>query len=159
MRASFKLISTLLIILLTILLIAVFISYYNKPIEINNEPMKNIANANHDNDKLISDNESGENKIDVIDSGEISIDDEKISVSGENKSVEQLTSDINKVKETTNNIDNTIIITSEDIMTNKEKRQILTELDKALLELLDVVDKVQTVDETRLVTSGSEVQK
>ena len=36
-------------------------------------------------------------------------------------------------------------------MTNKEKRQILTELDTTLMELLEAVDKVQTVDETRLV--------
>ena len=44
-------------------------------------------------------------------------------------------------------------------MTNKEKRQILTELDNTLMELLDVVDKVQPVDETRLITDESEVQE
>ncbi len=52
-----------------------------------------------------------------------------------------------------------VIISSEDSMTNKEKREILTELDNTLMELLDVVDKVQTVDETRLITDESEVRE
>ena len=46
----------------------------------------------------------------------------------------------------------------EDTMTNKEKREILNELDGVLMELLDVVDKVQTVDESRLITEEGEVQ-
>lgn len=51
-----------------------------------------------------------------------------------------------------------VIISSEDTMTNKEKREILTELDNTLMELLDVVDQVQQIDETRLITGESEVQ-
>jgi len=49
-----------------------------------------------------------------------------------------------------------VIITSENEISSKEKREILGELDKTLMELLDVVDKVQIVDESRL-PSDSEV--
>ena len=49
-----------------------------------------------------------------------------------------------------------VIITSETETSSKEKREILGELDKTLMELLDVVDKVKIVDESRL-PSDSEV--
>ena len=52
-----------------------------------------------------------------------------------------------------------VIITSENDISSKEKKEILTELDKTLMELLEVVDKVQTVDESRLITDDSEVQE
>ena len=42
-------------------------------------------------------------------------------------------------------------------MSNKEKKEVLHELDQTLMDLLDVVDKVQTVDESRL-GEESEVQ-
>ena len=50
-------------------------------------------------------------------------------------------------------------MTSENEISSKEKREILTELDKTLMDLLEVVDRVQIVDETRLVTDDSEVQE
>ena len=51
-----------------------------------------------------------------------------------------------------------VIMTSENEISSKEKREILNELDQTLMELLEVVDKVQTVDESRLPTD-SEVQE
>ena len=55
--------------------------------------------------------------------------------------------------------ENPVIMTSENETSSKEKREILTELDKTLMELLDVVEKVQTVDESRLIFDDSEVQQ
>ena len=51
-----------------------------------------------------------------------------------------------------------VIMTSENEISSKEKREILSELDKTLMELLEVVDKVQPVDESRL-PSDSEVEQ
>ena len=58
-----------------------------------------------------------------------------------------------------NKNDSPLIMTSENEISSKEKREILTELDKTLMDLLEVVDRVQIVDETRLVTDDSEVQE
>lgn len=159
MKAKFKLISTLLIVLLTILLIAVMVNYLSKPIELNNEPVVNIANTNHNIEKVISENVGGETLTSA--SGDVS-ENMDSSFSGDKvgsglpygNSLDGNTSGKNN-----EDGESTVIITSEDTMTNKEKRQILTELDNTLMDLLDVVDKVQTVDETRLITSGSEVQE
>ena len=54
---------------------------------------------------------------------------------------------------------NPVIITSENETSNKEKGEILSELDKTLMELLDVVDKVELVDEMKLIIDVSEVQE
>lgn len=51
-----------------------------------------------------------------------------------------------------------VIISSENEISSKEKGEILTEIDKTLMELLEVVDKVKTVDETKLIIDDSEVQ-
>ena len=158
MKAKFRLISTILIILLTILLIFVLVSYYNEPVEVIEPNVNSIAGTNHEINKVISENVSGEiitndyvlsGEIIGTNSGEFSYD------SGEDKNVEMK----NFSKENVQNKDMAVIITSEDTMTNKEKREILTELDNALMDLLDVVDKVQIVDESRLVTDEGEVQE
>lgn len=152
MKTDFKFISTLLIVMLTVLLVAIFISYFNEPFVINTDVLDNkLPIANHD-DNI---DDIGENEKDLI-SGESFIKSAEVSsesVSGENNH-----DDFHIIDP--QNDDKTVIITSDDTMTNKEKRQILSELDTALMELLEAVDKVQTVDETRLVNKEeSEVQK
>ena len=53
----------------------------------------------------------------------------------------------------------TVVITSSEKTSNTEKQEVLNEIDKALMDLLQVVDKVQTVDETRLGIDESEVRE
>lgn len=158
MKAKFKMISSILILLLTVLLIAVLISYYNEPVEVIQPNIDNLAEANRDIDKVISENISGDIITDSIQkiSGEESVLD-----SGDTKLDESIIINAIDKSEAKNQAekDKAVIITSEDTMTNKEKREILTELDNTLMDLLDVVDKVQTVDESRLVTEEGEVQE
>ena len=158
MKANFKMISSILIILLTVLLVAVLIGYYNEPVEVVQPNIDNLAETNHSIDKVISENISGDIITDSIQkiSGE-----ENVLDSGDNELNESIimnTTDKSDAKNQPEK-DKAVIITSEDTMTNKEKREILTDLDNTLMDLLDVVDKVQTVDESRLVTEEGEVQE
>lgn len=169
MKANFKIISTILIILLASLLIAIMISYYTEPIEITSETVNEFANTNHEISKVISENVSGENVItdtNVFDknSGEM-FTDQSGEISGEasGELIPEKPKDISKTESlkeiSVDKSTTSVIITSEDTMTNKEKREILTELDTTLMDLLDVIDKVQTIDETRLIIDGSGVQE
>ena len=100
---------------------------------------------------------SGDNPKEIIDkilSGEKSGDAELAPVSGESES-----GDIIGENQKPDKSDSPLIMTSENEISSKEKREILTELDKTLMDLLEVVDRVQIVDETRLVTDDSEVQE
>lgn len=161
MKAKFKMMSSILIILLTVLLIAILVSYYNEPVEVMLPNIDNLADANLEINKVISENVSGEviTNATVV-SGEI-VDMNSGEFVYNNSGEEEETIIKNNVPEKENTPDNdtAVIITSEDTMTNKEKREILTELDNTLMELLDVVDKVQTVDESRLITDEGEVQE
>ena len=157
MKANFKMISTILIILLTTSLIAILISYYNEPVEVIEPNVTKLADTNQEINKVISESVSGEvitnntivsGEVINVDSGELIYNELKESEALSNSSPED---EIVSGKDT-------VIITSEDTMTNKEKREILTELDNTLMDLLDVVDKVQTVDESRLITEEGEVQ-
>lgn len=150
MSAKFKILSSVSIILLTILLIAIFVSYFNQPIKLNENDIQNFAGTNHlSGDILTSEKDNNLiSKEHIIISGEISGETPNEINEADNKNL-----DIEKVD------DKPVIITSEDTMTSKEKRQILTELDDVLMELLEVVDRVQTIDETRLTTSENEVQE
>lgn len=147
MKADFKIISSILIAVLTVLLAVVLISYYRKPLKINTDILNDPTLTNRSE---IVNNIGQEHKNDLV-SGEQII--ENINQSGENSSGEKIddNSHIISPSDKPRNDDKTVIITSDDTMTNKEKRQILTELDTTLMELLEAVDKVQTVDETRLV--------
>ena len=148
MKANFKTISTILIVFLTMILVAILVSYYNAPLEINDDESQNLAVTNQQIKKVIGENISGE----IVSSDASIVSGDK---SGDN--TYQIIKPSNSID--VNDKNEPVIITSEDTMTNKEKREILTELDNTLMELLDVVDKVQTVDETRLVTTESEVQE
>lgn len=147
MKADFKIISSILIAVLTVLLAVVLISYYSKPLKINTDILNNPTLTNRSE---IVDNIGQEHKNDLV-SGEQII--ENTNQSGENGSGEKIDDNSHIISPSgkPQNDDKTVIITSDDTMTNKEKRQILTELDTTLMELLEAVDKVQTVDETRLV--------
>lgn len=157
MNKKFNFIINTLIIILIIILVAVMMNYYTNtsivPTFIYNSgdsENENIISGDSDNqkennttDKIIEINESGDIYIKVDStSGDISGDTEHEMPTNQEE--------IN---------DSLVIMSSENEISSKEKGEILSELDKTLMELLEVVDRVQPVDETRLITDDSEVQK
>ena len=149
MNKKFNIIINTLIIMLIIALVMVMMNYYADtdiiPTFIYNSGDISISSPSGDNPKEI---------IDKILSGEKSGDSELPPVSGESESGDSMGENQKPDKS-----DSPLIMTSENEISSKEKREILTELDKTLMDLLEVVDRVQIVDETRLVTDNSEVQE
>ncbi len=145
MNNLYKVISTLLMIALILVLVWIFVNYYKEtptvsPSIVN--PSPNIVtipenNGEDDTPLFQSEKEDAGKDIDVEQGNEII--NEEVDVPNEGKK-------------------DPIIITSSEQTSNKEKQEVLTEIDKTLMELLKVVDKVQTVDETRLGIDESEVQ-
>ena len=150
MNKKFNIIINTLIIMLIIALVMVMMNYYADtdivPTFIYSSGDTSISGHSGDNpkeiiDKILSGEKSGDAELPPF-SGE--------SESGDNNVVENQKPDKN---------DSPLIMTSENEISSKEKREILAELDKTLMDLLEVVDRVQIVDETRLVTDDSEVQE
>ena len=153
-KASFLI--NILIILLIMALITVMLKYY-----LSSSPLS-VTSSHLGADEISSDvtpvtikdpilNTSGDN---IKVSG-----DDIIIVSGENNDNTQI---IESGDKTDNNIFEkppVVIISSENDISSKEKGEILSEIDKTLMELLEVVDKVKTVDETKLIIDDSEVQQ
>ena len=179
MRKKFDMIINVLIIVLIIALITVMMSYYTGALDVptNNESFDvntevnnsgdnsiiNVDNKEKQNDEqiiVIDNKDSGEtlkNEQEIINENPNEVKIEEIE-SGDVESEDAKNNDIVKdVQETPST--SPVIITSENDISSKEKKEILTELDKTLMELLEVVDKVQTVDESRLITDDSEVQE
>lgn len=155
MKLNFKNITTALMIIFIVALIVILVKYFSTPLDqskrYNEIVNNNNFSTNSDVDHIISDKISGETFFSGEISGELT-SGESGDYSGEESK------DTNNATPNTK-ADSPVIISSESTMTNKEKREILTELDSTLKELLDVVDKVKTVDETRLTTNESEVQE
>ena len=173
MNKKFNIISFVLIVILIIVLIMVIFNYFTR------ENVVNIVNQNSypastdithiipsgsnntgaHNDNIVA--PSGEN---ISGSGDIYVEVEgNKSRSGDIKNeVDNKENNSNDVKQIGIPSDNnltSVIISSNDEISNKDKKQVLKELDQTLMELLDVVDKVQTVDESRLTNEESEGQK
>lgn len=155
MKLNFKNITTALMIIFIVALIVILVKYFSTPLDqykrydeiINTNNFSTNSDINH----IISDKISGETFFSGDVSGELT-SRESGDYSGEKSQ------NLNKTNPN-QKVDSPVIISSESTMTNKEKREILSELDSTLKELLDVVDKVKTVDETRLTTNESEVQE
>lgn len=144
-KIDLKFLSTIILILLCTILGWTLIGYLStSPID-TADPSLPVINTPKI-DSVIS-GESGEKITDAI----IDIDDKPNATSGENVADEPSKRPVKN--------ENPVIITSDSTMTNQEKKEILSDLDRTLMELLEVVDKVQPVDETRLVTEESEVQE
>lgn len=164
MNKKFNLIINTLIILLIIALIMVMMNYYadtdiiptfiynsgddvghmNTSGDLHKEEFEpkideNVQEERKESGETVTSGEMIENIIDTLKSGD-----------GAEKPKE---TDMSPKK------DSPLIMTSENEISNKEKREILTELDKTLMDLLEVVDKVQIVDEDRLIKDDSEVQE
>lgn len=172
MNKKFDIISMALIIALTIFLIAFVFNYFTK--------FNETTPANNDSsfENVIVDvpTVSGSNPFvssTPIDSEKIDDDKHIIDAptSGETENVENQESG-EKNQGIIDNIKGNevptasqppkdvypLIITSNDNVSDKEKKEVLKELDETLMDLLDVIETVKTVDESRLSTDGNEVQ-
>lgn len=142
MNNLYKVISTVLMIALILVLVWILVNYYKEtptvsPSIVNPSPnTTTIPEKNNEDNSSFFQNEK-ENKGEDVEQDEVN--DKTDEVPNEEKK-------------------DPIIITSSEQTSNKEKQEVLTEIDKTLMELLKVVDKVQTVDETRLGIDESEVQ-
>ena len=171
MNKKFDIISMILIVALTIILIAFVFNYFTKsnettptntdiPFENIHVDVPTVSGSNPfvsstpvDSEKIVEDkhiineNSSGDaEKIENHDSGE------------NNQGIIDNIKDNESEPTSTTKDTNPLIITSNDNVSDKEKKEVLKELDETLMDLLDVIETVKTVDESRLPTDGSEVQ-
>lgn len=174
MNKKFDIISMVLIIVLTILLITFVFNYFTKSNEIApantdisfediNVNISTVSGSNpfvsstpvnmeksEENKHIITSMISGEiAEVQDHDSGEENLG--LIDNIKENEGIPTLPS--SQIKDA-----NPLIITSNDNVSDKEKKEVLKELDETLMDLLDVIETVKTVDESRLPSDGNEVQ-
>lgn len=144
MNNLYKVISTVLMIALILVLVWILVNYYKET------PTVSPSIVNPSLNTTTIPERSGEDDSSLFQKQKES----------EDENVDVVQNDINDKPEETQNEEkkDPIIITSSEQTSNKEKQEVLTEIDKTLMELLKVVDKVQTVDETRLGIDESEVQ-
>lgn len=152
MNNIFKIISTILMIILILVLMSVLINYYKDEPVSNISP--NIINQSNNMNNVISNEKNDGNNTVILPNNEKNPND--IKNNNDNENFENG----NEREDDKQPIENKdpVIITSSEQTSNAEKQEVLTEIDKTLMELLKVVDKVQTVDETRLGIDESEVQ-
>lgn len=144
MNNLYKVISTVLMIALILVLVWILVNYYKET------PTVSPSIVNPSLNTTTIPERSGEDDSSLFQNQK----------ENEDENVDVVQDDINDKPEETQNEEkkDPIIITSSEQTSNKEKQEVLTEIDKTLMELLKVVDKVQTVDETRLGIDESEVQ-
>ena len=172
MNRKFDIISTILIIVLTIILIAFVFNYFTKsnetsPADSNihfeniNVDVPSVSGSNPfvsstplDSEKIVED----KHIIDSAGSGETQ--NAENQESGENNQgiIDNIKVNVSESSSSSQKETNPLIITSNDNVSDKEKKEVLKELDETLMDLLDVIETVKTVDESRLPTDGSEVQ-
>ena len=171
MNKKFDIISMILIIALTIILIAFVFNYFTK----SNETTPTTTDIPFENIHVDVPTVSGSNPFvssTPVDSEKI-VEDKHIineTSSGDSEKIENQESGenskgiIDNIKDNESEPSspakdtNPLIITSNDNVSDKEKKEVLKELDETLMDLLDVIETVKTVDESRLPTDGSEVQ-
>lgn len=152
MNNIFKIISTILMIILILVLMSVLINYYKDEPVSNISP--NIINQSNNMNNVISNEKNDGNNTVILPNNEKNPND--IKNNNDNENFENGNEREDDKQPIENN--DPVIITSSEQTSNAEKQEVLTEIDKTLMELLKVVDKVQTVDETRLGIDESEVQ-
>lgn len=165
MSKKFDIISIFLMIVLIIILFFVIYGYFNgsslflssTSMEVNHEiPPSRISGENDSKNSgettilpvvVVTPKNSGESS--VVNNNEIESGEQIITTENENSPTSS-----SQVP-----MSNPLIITSDSNISSKEKKEVLQELDQTLMELLEVVDQVKTVDETRLTPpEESEVQ-
>lgn len=153
MNNIFKIISTILMIILILVLMWVLINYYKDEPVSNISP--NIINQSSNINNVIPEKKDDENNPTILPNNEKEPNNSGVDI-GNNGNEAPENGQQNSGQDGENN--DPVIITSSEQTSNAEKQEVLTEIDKTLMELLKVVDKVQTVDETRLGIDESEVQ-
>ena len=153
MNNIFKIISTILMIILILVLMWVLINYYKDEPVSNISP--NIINQSSNINNVIPEKKDDGNNPTILPNNEKEPNNSGVEI-GNNGSEDPENGQPNNGQDGENN--DPVIITSSEQTSNAEKQEVLTEIDKTLMELLKVVDKVQTVDETRLGIDESEVQ-
>ena len=161
MNKKFDVISMVLIIVLTFVLVAFIFNYFTKTDSKELSPA--ISNSTTIGSQVVE-NMSGSNTLIIstpVVKDEPAIQNAEQVTSGDvtaNHSGDGIITDVyTKTPETAKEV-TPVIITSNDNISDKEKKQVLKELDETLMDLLDVIENVQTVDESRLPTEESEVQ-
>lgn len=159
MSKKFNIVSFVLIIILIVILIMVMFNYFTRENVISS--LNRNSQSGETNINRIISNSNGETVMPLNsgDSENIITIDESGDIMLESGDSENISGDVKTVDNQTNSNPTSVIISSNDEISNKEKKQVLKELDQTLMELLDVVDKVQTVDESRLTNEESEEQK
>ena len=154
MNGIFKVISTILMVALICFLVWFLVSYYSQgsyqtpknEITVNtpimNDEEKNVPVTNND------EQDSDEQNNSIINAEDEEIIDSIIEKNEEDKKNNESMSSRNKP----------FFLSTSEKISNDEKQEVLNEIDKALMDLLQVVDKVKPVDETRLGIDESEVQ-
>ena len=169
MNKKFDTISMILIILLTFVLIGFIFNYFTKS---DSDELSPTISSSSIIDADVVENMSGSTTViistPVVDGektpeGSQEIISQEIS-SGDITDVTISSGDgiikdvYTKPPESTSKEVTPVIITSNDNISDKEKKEVLKELDETLMDLLDVIENVQTVDESRLPSEESEVQ-
>ena len=167
MNKKFDTISMVLIIVLTFVLVAFIFNYFTKSDSdefsptisnstiIGSNVVENMSGSNTliISTPVINAEKTPENAEEIL-SEKVNSGDEPTAFSGEGIIKDVYTKPIENIsKEVT-----PVIITSNDNISDKEKKEVLKELDETLMDLLDVIENVQTVDESRLPSEESEVQ-
>lgn len=154
MNKKFDIISMILIIALTIILIAFVFNYFTDSNDIT--PATNNLTYKLEN---IVDVPTVSGSDTIISSNPVQPENEK-DVNSTHIIDTIVSGDTSKEEEPSKNIvpNSPLIITSNDNISDKEKKEVLKELDETLMDLLDVIETVQTVDESRLPTDGNEVE-
>ncbi len=147
MNNIFKFISTILMVILILILVWVLVSYYRE------EPVTFVSPTNNIN--VVSTDQVGS----IVD--ELGKDDNNTPIDDVTPIENNKTSEDNSQENipTEPNTTDPLVIESTIPTSNSEKQEILSEIDKTLMELLEVVDKVKPIDETRLEGGESEVQE
>ena len=153
MNNIFKIISTILMIILILVLMWVLINYYKDEPVSNISP--NIINQSSNINNVIPEKKDDGNNPTILPNKEKEPNNSGVEI-GNNGNEAPEDGQQNNGQDGENN--DPVIITSSEQTSNAEKQEVLTEIDKTLMELLKVVDKVQTVDETRLGIDESDVQ-
>lgn len=156
MNQKFNTISVILVVILVGLLVYVMTSYYTNTDPVSSDVPLDMTET----DILVSSGDENAIMSNYV-RPTISGDSELIPESGNNgyESSGEGVIDViynDELDESPKN-DDKLIITSDENISDKEKKEVLQELDQTLMDLLDVVDKVQIVDESRLGEEG-EVQ-
>ena len=165
MNKAIKTVATLMIVVLIVTLIWIFLSYYSGDgvIDVfgNGDRNSNISISNiPSGDYMVSDDTKKGDEESLIDSIMKTTGIEAHEEKSGDRTPEVIETPPEKNDNNVREEPNQFVISSDPQTSNKEKKEVLDEIDKALHGLLEAVGKVEIVDEARLdSTLDSEVDK